>query len=201
MIEIYNNVLPTALSDKLEKIVTSNDFGWFLIRDVHKHNLSKNVLINNNTVNTIQLNHDVYDINSGINSNVFNLCDLSVNIICQNLNFDTIITRLKFNMLFNNKDIIKNKHNTPHVDDVNNTINQDVYTLIYYVSDSDGDTVIFNEQLNSKPIKKLSVYKKITPKKNKAIIFKGSYFHASTNPLKFENRIVMNVNLIKKESR
>jgi len=195
MVEVYDNALPIALADKLENISSSNNFGWFLIRDIYKNNLSNNdIIMDKNTVNTIQLNHQVYDINGGITSNIFDLCELAINIICQNLKLNIVITKIRLNMLFNHKDILKNKYNTPHVD---NKLNKDNYTLIYYINDSDGDTIIFNEHYSEVKTNKLSIYKKITPKKNKAVIFNSSYFHASTNPSNFENRIIMNVNLKK----
>ena len=70
--------------------------------------------------------------------------------------------------------------------------------MIYYVNDSDGDTIIFNESggenVNKRP-DKLTIKKTITPKKNRAVLFRGDYFHTSTNPTKSEKRIVLNVNL------
>ena len=193
MVEVYDNALPTALADKLENILSSNNFGWFLSRDIYKNNLSKdNVIVDKNTVNTIQLNHQVYDINGGVTSDIFHLCELAINIICQNLKLNMVITKIRLNMLFNHKDILKNKYNTPHID---NKLNKDNYSLIYYINDSDGDTVFFNEHYGEVKTNKLSIYKKITPKKNKAVIFDGSYFHASTNPINSENRIIMNVHL------
>ena len=196
MVEV-DNALPTALADKLENILTSNNFGWFLSRDIYKNNLSKdNVILDKNTVNTIQLNHQVYDIKGGVTSNIFDLCELAINIICQNLKLDMVITKIRLNMLLNHKDILKNKYNTPHID----SKNKDNFSLIYYINDSDGDTVFFNERYGEVKTNKLSIYKKITPKKNKAVIFDGSCFHASTNPINFENRIIMNVHLKKKGS-
>jgi hypothetical protein len=62
-------------------------------------------------------------------------------------------------------------------------------SMIYYVIDSDGDTFVFNETYETK---KLSVRKRVAPKKRKAIIFDSDTWHASSNPRQNANRIVLN---------
>ena len=86
------------------------------------------------------------------------------------------------------------KYNTPHID--NKFWNS--YSMIYYVNDSDGDTIIFNEtsdEEKKKKPEKLTINERIPPKKNRAVLFRGNYFHTSTNPIDNEKRIVLNVNL------
>lgn len=62
------------------------------------------------------------------------------------------------------------------------------WTSIYYVNNSDGDTIIFNEDL--------SVSEKISPKKGRLILFNGNRVHAGQPPMKSNKRIVINYNFI-----
>ena len=55
---------------------------------------------------------------------------------------------------------------------------------IYYVNDSDGDTFMFDNKLNIKT--------RITPKKNRVVVFKGDILHSAGHPLKTNKRLVIN---------
>jgi hypothetical protein len=95
------------------------------------------------------------------------------------------IHRIKANMLLR-KDTPEGGYNTPHVD----VPTPGYKSLIYFVCDSDGDTVIFNETFEFK--KAPTVRKRISPKRGRAILFDSHTWHASTNPRSHQNRIVLN---------
>ena len=85
----------------------------------------------------------------------------------------------------------------PHID----SYVPDSWNVIYYMDDSDGDTVIYNERtLNdyeyNKYLKEDNFTEKVrvTPKKGRAVAFKGDLFHASTTPSKTW-RPVVNINI------
>ena len=67
------------------------------------------------------------------------------------------------------------REDTPHVDIVD-----DHFVMLYYVCDSDGDTIIYNEQEKSDSY---TVQKKITPKQGRVVLFDGSYYHTAEQPL------------------
>lgn len=95
--------------------------------------------------------------------------------------------RVKFNLLL--KQQFGEHYNQPHVD-----IPIPTYSMVYYLHDCDGDTVLFNEKYspeNKTPIN-LTVKQRVTPKKNRAIIFESDRYHASSNPLVSDNRFVLN---------
>jgi hypothetical protein len=66
-------------------------------------------------------------------------------------------------------------------------------TMIYYVNDSDGDTVFFEEMYTGVDINKKTVSKRVTPKKNKCVLFDGLRYHTGSVPSK-NNRIIININ-------
>ena len=50
--------------------------------------------------------------------------------------------------------------------------------LLYYVNDSDGDTIIYENK------KTLKIKKTIKPKQGRIVIFDGSYWHSGSQPKK-----------------
>ena len=92
---------------------------------------------------------------------------------------------------------VENVTQLPHID----SYVPDSWNVIYYMDDSDGDTVIYNERtLNdydyNKYLKEDNFTEKVrvTPKKGRAVAFKGDLFHASTTPSKTW-RPVVNINI------
>jgi hypothetical protein len=70
----------------------------------------------------------------------------------------------------------------PHVD-----ADFDHQVLIYYVFDSDGDTIFYDKDLN--------VIKTCTPKAGRFVLFDGSILHSARPPDSYEKRVVVNINL------
>jgi hypothetical protein len=74
------------------------------------------------------------------------------------------------------------------------------YNAIYYVNDSDGDTVLYEETFDDVPKAALARYLQegkfkvaelATPKKGKIIGFDGRHYHASMHPMKATHRIAI----------
>jgi hypothetical protein len=95
------------------------------------------------------------------------------------------VERMKANMLLK-KAIEPDSYNTPHID----IPDKNFKSLLYYVSDSDGDTFIFNETFHNK--KNLTVRNRVSPRKGKAVLFDSNIWHASSNPREHANRVVLN---------
>ena len=81
-----------------------------------------------------------------------------------------------------NPKLIGSKHDTPHTD-----LSYSHTVYLYYVIDSDGDTLFLK---NSK------IVKKITPKKGRLVIFNGDIQHTAEQPKKGV-RCVINFDVIK----
>lgn len=106
------------------------------------------------------------------------------------------ILRCKLNLQPRAPKDSKGKYNRPHVDLVGFD-HEKILTMIYYVNDSDGDTFFFNQDkfIELEDIKKLTVAKKITPKKGKIVAFRGDIVHSGSHPVESDFRIVINYNL------
>ena len=66
--------------------------------------------------------------------------------------------------------------------------------VLYYVKDSDGDTVIYNEKdecLDGN----YTIKQKVTPKQGRIVLFDGGLFHAAEQPINSNTRCIVNYNL------
>jgi ectoine hydroxylase-related dioxygenase (phytanoyl-CoA dioxygenase family) len=79
----------------------------------------------------------------------------------------------------------------PHIDaDISHLV------FIYYVNDSDGDTVFFKQKFNGFPVKNLDEEFRISPKAGTAVLFDGNQYHASSSPVNSDYRCVLNIDFL-----
>jgi hypothetical protein len=80
-------------------------------------------------------------------------------------------------------------------------------TFVYYVDDSDGDTVIFNKRYEStsqpttltKNEPDLKAIFTSTPKKGEGIYFDGLQYHSGNSPVNYKSRCIINFDFKIKE--
>ena len=98
------------------------------------------------------------------------------------------IVRSRLDMtLYSNESILYE----PHID-----LDEPHLASIFYVNDSDGNTVIYDQKWNPEQgIKQeLTVMQEIKPVANRLIAFDGMHIHTGHNPTKHSNRILINTN-------
>ena len=186
---IIDNLISNNHINTIENTLLNSYFPWYL--SIEKINnkfstCSKNLYLKNknkNTVEDLQFVHGFieYENNqSKINSNYYNLIEEISKEIINYFKLNQIsLLRVKANL--KTRSNIKNtKCGTPHID-----LGDENITCIYYVNDSDGDTVLY---------KKYKIYKKITPKKGRFLFLKGSMLHSAGYPFKNQVRCVINFN-------
>ena len=82
------------------------------------------------------------------------------------------------------------KVNPPHIDDLNC---ENLWILIYYIDDSDGDTIIYNESYNPFAITDtFTIDQTISPKQGRLIFFPGYRFHSASSPIQSSTRLILN---------
>jgi hypothetical protein len=89
------------------------------------------------------------------------------------------------------------KNDVPHVDILE--IKDNMYTCLYYVNDSEGDTILFNETSKGSIFyddipEELTVLEKISPRKNRFVLFKSENLHSAPAYTRV-NRYVFNMNI------
>jgi Rps23 Pro-64 3,4-dihydroxylase Tpa1-like proline 4-hydroxylase len=101
------------------------------------------------------------------------------------------ISRLKVNLLLKQDSAPDYHYNIAHHDIAHERIKH--YSMVYYLNDSDGDTHLFQEYTNDdRPVKSLTPFATVSPKKNRLVIFDSNRLHASSNPKLSTDRFVIN---------
>ena len=191
MIKIIKNFLPTDYVTDLTNVLESQggnntSFPWYFnsrtgapIKDVTFKDTSQLVHVFWANPREFQNDHvsQYWGLVKPILYFVRDKCDIE---------YKTII-RVKANLLIPQLNFTEDDFNLPHVDhaDKKNYLN-----IIYFVNDSDGDTFIFDGDPPS-----LTIKQRITPEANSILIFDGDLYHASSNPIKSNKRIVINTNV------
>jgi hypothetical protein len=93
------------------------------------------------------------------------------------------IIRVKANLQKQVTDNKKEYHNTPHIDEPS----VKHWVCIYYVNDSDGDTLFFDNE------KDCNITDIISPKKGRFLFFKGNKLHTGKHPMNTYIRLVLNM--------
>jgi hypothetical protein len=199
MIEVFENFLSKEEQIKLQEIVFSSNFGWYWAENssydptVEPNDIAFKELINLSSKYSEfpQFCHVLLD-NHIINSNYFHLF---FEIILSKLVRKTdSLFRAKINLNIPFQTFGKNSIGVPHVD----CSDFSYKSLIYYINDSDGDTVFFDKKFGNK-LDNLNIEKTITPKSGTMVIFDSNHIHSASLPFLSNKRAVLNV-VYKKES-
>ena len=191
--KIIENVIPRNIQDDLERKVLDHRFPWHYLSSavlgvqVNKDYLEKKreEFLNGEIVDTKLFFHNILvDSNPGPFFSWFTpLIDViqyeGLSILRMNMNFSI--------PLF---DISGSSWGVPHVDLPDET---SYTTGVYYVTDADGDTILFNEKYGYQG--KLTIQKRIKPTKGTLILFDGNTLHAASPPRSNKPRIVVNINI------
>ena len=202
LIEVYDNLLPDTFADKIYDLHTMGNFSWFyspstvLARGIPTDNLEVNYkrvsngvtvgyrgdeighIFNKDTVDTPYLVHSACYNGKPTSAHFDQLSEIVKHLDFEKVNYQ--VYRIKSNLMFNVSGYKKTNYQPIHLD----KITEGDKSLLYYVNDSDGDTLFFDNDLN--------VIKRVSPKKNTAILFDSNILHAGSNPIKSKKRIVIN---------
>lgn len=163
--------LSKQYEDQLEDIMSSLAFPWFMNKWVDEYNFP---FKDENVVNSYQFSHVFYD--NGAAMPTYNLVQPLLDSIVKNAGISRYnIVRVKAN-LTTAHDFSPLHYQAPHVD-----TDPPSRTFVYYVNDSDGDTVLFNERLGDR-FDRFTIKERFTPKKGSLFSFDGSHYHAGQYP-------------------
>jgi hypothetical protein len=191
-IKIFDKIIPQGYADQIEADITRTGFPWFYIDDI----------TNANYGNNSGFVHAAYDYGKEpsewypfIKPIVYAIAEANEKPLLQ-------LLRIRIGFLTTAEVV---EHNTPHIDF---TIGH--YTACYYVTDSDGDTVVFDQTLAE--VKSTNITEQVlkeyveqttfteagrcSPKKGRLCVFDGTRFHASSKPTQHDRRLVITVNYV-----
>tara|TARA_X000000368_G_C23031262_1_gene712685 strand:- start:765 stop:1388 length:624 start_codon:yes stop_codon:yes gene_type:complete len=194
----FKNFLPTSLANELHDKVTSNEFPWYWLDDVTA-NPEERKEVKDRLPSQPGMHHTPYCENSGP-SHFFGDFQFIYHYIIEAMDLDWrewYLSRLRVGLNFPSFRKEHILHNQPHVDfPESETV--DHFTCLYYINDSDGPTVVFNEKEKSKLY---TVKYQCHPEKNKLFVFDGKHYHASSCPKHHDARLAITVNIIQRRQK
>lgn len=189
MAEIIDDLIPIKEVERIENILLSHDFPWYLNKCVVDKSLQyESFLRDKKTIDSNQFTH-VFFSDGYVKSSFFHLVEPFSFYLMSRVqkDFSKRLVRVKANFLNKQELYPEDCYNFPHTD----SSSVPGESLLYYVNDSDGDTFLFNEKRGNN-FDDLSLNKRISPKKGRSLYFDSDYFHASSCPKKSNFRVVIN---------
>ena len=191
---IKEDVLIKEHQDFIEEFVTQTTFPWFIQENISGLNQKfedANVIVSPGFTH-VALRDDI--VNSDYYNNHLNLEGIVVDIAKSfNVELEKIL-RIKLNLTTPIPGYTKNNFCSPHID-----MEIPHWVMLYYINDSDGDTIIFKTPTNLFE-DRLEIVHRITPKKGKCVLFNGLIYHTQSNPIETPFRINLNANVIAKRA-
>jgi hypothetical protein len=179
--EVVEDVLGINAYKQILNSIDNSNFPWHYKQNVHYPHLSSSDIASHGFLHIFywdeQPRSQYFDLALNI---LLNICDKL------NYNFDQII-RMHAALTLN---VGKQHYGFPHTDMGESSDfwnNKKWKTVVYYLNESDGDTVLYNGK---------DIFKKISVKKNKAIIFDGQTYHSAMLPMLNPYRITLNFNFL-----
>ena len=196
-IMVFDELIPKQLQESIKLTIDGEQsFPWYIIKKIgHSH---LNVEYQNpKTIDGGGFYHSVVD-DGEIISKYYDYFKQVLFFFTDKtgVEVDKVI-RIRLRLTNQQKDHTHETYGPVHVDFTK--YNFTYYTLLYYIEDSDGDTMLFENVWNGdkgsydpgKIIDPKIVYRH-TPKQGCGILFNGHRYHAGNYPIDFQTRIVVN---------
>jgi len=180
MIKIIDDFIPIQWQEDIKRTLQDSSFPWYYTSDVTYHEDNTNPAM-----------YHLFRVENQNTSPFFSyispmtyLTDLKIRDIVQARSF------LQFPLATQSK-----------VDKLHVDLPYKHTVLLYYVFDSDGDTIIVDKKLENQTIENnlypddFKLLERITPKQGRAVIFDGEYYHTAEQP-KSDMRCIINFDLV-----
>ena len=187
---IVDDIVSLEMQEKIKETLLNDSFPWFYLNDTTYQDTT--------STNTPALKH-YYRLDSKTNSTFYNLIEDIGDKGAELYGFDykdvlQVRSFLQFPLNPNwRKEFVDKLHIDYEVEHL---------VVLYYVLDSDGDTIIVNKKLNEGEdvntdlnYTDYDVLHRITPKQGRAVIFNGKYYHTAEQPTN-GMRCIINFNLV-----
>lgn len=173
MIEIIDNFLSKSYHEELLALMDSPNFDWYYNSNISYENVESGL-------DEFGFTHVFWDADGARMNATTAFWKPSLLQMMDALNAKTILRSRGDMTLYCNTESIHAPHvdfTTPHI------------SSVFYVNDSDGDTIFYNGDQD-----KLEVLKRVSPKANRLVFFDGLILHTGSSPKKHKNRIIINSN-------
>ena len=173
-IYVFDDIIEKDYQNKIKNVLigqvryNDEDFPWYYIDDVTASgdygNQKRGAFV-----------HDYVHYEYGIESDFHYLFLDLIKSSCSKLKIKEVDV-LQGRSFFQLPTSIKKEDvDTPHTD-----MPHPHFVMLYYVCDSDGDTIIYNEREESK---NYTVKQRVTPKQGRVVLFDGGLMHTAEQPI------------------
>tara|TARA_A100001035_G_C27531318_1_gene385365 strand:+ start:48 stop:626 length:579 start_codon:yes stop_codon:yes gene_type:complete len=183
-IKIFDDFLTKSYHEEILKLMSSFNFPWYWQDNITLKEGSKNL-------NKYGFSHIFWTQEAGQRNSIETLFLKSALLQMLDVTECNSIVRSRADMTtYVGKEFIHDPHidfDFPHI------------ASIYYVNDSDGDTIFYNQKTyDTNQIDNLDLqeYKRVTPKANRLVIFEGDIVHTGSSPVNSKKRILINSNFL-----
>lgn len=197
---LVENVVPPSFQQTIiERIQGDQHFPWFLLHRIghpdHYGLGAASAYVDNNITDDVGFFHMAFD--GKLTSPHYDFFKTILEFFLEKSN-KKISRMLRVRLRYTHKGIghTSLKYAPPHVDFYTSS---PYSTFLYYVNNSDGDTVIFDkifdamqEQYDPIFAEPLPELLRVTPKQGLGLFFNGHRFHAGNYPVEQSSRIVIN---------
>jgi hypothetical protein len=182
---IIDQAVPTSIQDLLENIALGDKINWFRSTGATYNEATPQVFpVTPDSLDVQQFTHLIYELKQPV-SQLFHTVLPVITAIPYTIKQ---LIRIKMNLCVYAQTDNPNAHGMPHVDFTE--IKEPLMSAIYYVNDSTGDTLIFDQRFREKA--PLTVKTRVTPKKGRLLVFDGWLLHAGNTPRTNAPRININ---------
>ena len=179
MIEVIDDVLPLNDNNFLYNFITRENFPWCLSPEDKIMEGYEDMCFKHKQFTSGMFGTDVNDFSNQRQSPAFDVVKTFTDVFCSHVKKPIkSLYRVKFNCQYQDTRSLT-KYNPVHVD----IIDVPHISLLYYINESDGDTLFFKDK---------EIIKRVSPKKNRLVISEGPIPHCSNNPINTELRFVLN---------
>jgi hypothetical protein len=184
---IIDQAVPVSVQNLIEDVALGNKISWFRNRRATYDDGQPIIFpVTPDSVEVHQFGHTIYEDKQPL-SPLFPTVLPVISAIPYTIKQ---LLRIKMNLCVYAQLDNPNAHGMPHVDF--SKITEPLLTAIYYVNDSSGDTLIFDQRVGqSAP---LTVKTRVTPKKGRLVVFDGGLLHAGNTPRSNAPRVNINLN-------
>jgi hypothetical protein len=171
---VIDDIIPVDLQDKFHALVV-NQSSWFFVQDMSYSNgkaefpsYGFNMLFKHPKMGIVSQLYEAVSVPI-VNS----LIDKT------GINIKEIYANRAFLQVPLAKQYVK-EHNGIHLD-----ITEPHYACVYYMNDTDGDTIVYNQTIYDTPTGsnvEVTEHKRVSPKKGRLVMFDGARYHCSSQP-------------------
>lgn len=180
---IIDDVIPIEHADYLSKYYTGHEVDWFFQKDITFHPSNEKFTTETHNAGFANLIYSMGHVSTPLYHTVAPIMYAALSKMqIEPLHVLKARAFLQLPITGQNCEV-----NNPHRDSEVSHI-----VILYYLTDADGDTIIYNETEESA---EYSIMDRIEPKKGRCVIFNGKHFHSSSKPTK-NVRATININII-----